>query len=151
MLLNLRIIVVGKIKETYYRNKAEEYLHSINKHHSIDIIELSDESIPKNAGNTIINSIKECEGKKILDNIQSTDYVIALCIDGKMVSSDNLKNVIDKAESRCLSRVVFIIGGSLGLSDSLIRRADYKLSFSAMTFPHQLMRVMLLEQLANYL
>lgn len=151
MLINVKIIVVGKIKEAYYRNKAEEFLKVIRKKCNAELIELNDESIPGNAGESIMNSIKEIEGKRILENIQNTDYVIALCIEGKMLSSDRLKGLVDNAAERGFKDVVFVIGGSLGLSDAVIKRADYKLSFSGMTFPHQLMRVMLLEQLSSYL
>lgn len=147
----MKIIVVGKIKEAYFRNKITEYVESIQKKNKIDIIELADESIPKNAGESQIQGIKEKEGMRILEYINNNDYVIALCIEGKLTDSEGLKKLCEKVKSQINKDIVFVIGGSLGLDEKVVRRADYKLSFSKMTFPHQLMRVMLLEQIATYL
>lgn len=148
---DLKLIAVGKLKEKYLRNKLEEYKKAIEKKNKITIIELADESIPKNAGETINTSIKKKEGERILEHIDNTDYVIALCIDGKPLSSKEFAKVIDDGTKKSNGKMVLVIGGSLGLDDKVINRADYKLSFSKMTFPHQLMRIMLLEQMANYL
>lgn len=148
---DLKLIAVGKLKEKYLRNKLEEYKKVIEKRNKITIIELADESIPKNAGETINTSIKKKEGERILEHIDNTDYVIALCIDGKPLSSKEFAKVIDDGTKKSNGKMVLVIGGSLGLDDKVINRADYKLSFSKMTFPHQLMRIMLLEQMANYL
>ena len=147
--MEILLVVVGKIKEEYYRNKIKHYVTESNKHNKMTVIELEDESIPKNAGDNISQIIKEKEGIKILEKIEKNDYVVALCIEGDLTDTDKLRMVIDKAKNNQNKRVVFIIGGSLGLHDMVTRRADYKLSFSKMTFPHQLMRVMLLEQLAK--
>ena len=147
--MEILLVVVGKIKEEYYRNKIKHYVTEGNKHNKTTVIELEDESIPKNAGDNISQIIKEKEGIKILEKIEKNDYVVALCIEGVLTDTDKLRMVIDKAKNNQNKRVVFIIGGSLGLHDMVTRRADYKLSFSKMTFPHQLMRVMLLEQLAK--
>lgn len=151
MQIDLKIIVVGRVKEEYFRNKIEEYVYRLNKKHNIEVIELMDESIPKNAGESVWDSIKEKEGRRILERIDNNDYVVALCIDGKMTDSEGLAGIAAKSLNRGAGSLVFIIGGSLGLHDCVVRRADYRLSFSRMTFPHQLMRVMLLEQLADYL
>ncbi|MDD6400180.1 MAG: 23S rRNA (pseudouridine(1915)-N(3))-methyltransferase RlmH [Lachnospiraceae bacterium] len=144
----IKLVVLGNIKEKYYRNLIEEYSALIKKKYSFEIIELKDESIPRNAKESIMNSIKECEGDKVLAHISSSDYVVALCIEGKKTDSEKLKKVINHATQRGVNNIIFVIGGSLGLSDKVVKRADYRLSFSDMTFPHQLMRVMLMEQLA---
>ena len=116
---------------------------------SIQLICLKDESIPKQTSETVIRKIKETEGEKILSQIQNTDYVAALCIDGKKMDNSIIKKSIATAEQRGKSSIAFVIGGSLGLSDAVVKRADEKISFSNMTFPHQLMRVMLMEVLAD--
>lgn len=144
---SLRLIVVGAVKEEYYRNKIKEYVQSIRKRQEIDLIELRDESIPQKAGDSILDSIKEREGMRIMEHITPQDYVIALCIDGRAATGDTLRKNMVKARERGARSVTLVIGGSLGLSEAVIKRADYRLSFSQMTFPHQLMRVMLLEQL----
>ena len=136
--MQIKLIVVGNVKETFYQNKIEEFQKQINKKMSIQLICLKDESIPKQTSETVIRKIKETEGEKILSQIQNTDYVAALCIDGKKMDNSKIKKSI-----------AFVIGGSLGLSDAVVKRADEKISFSNMTFPHQLMRVMLMEVLAD--
>lgn len=145
--MDIKIITVGNVKEAYYRNKITEYMDDINRRCTARLIELKDESIPQNAGDTIMKSIKETEGKKILECIGKRDYVIALCIEGKKTSEKELGRQIKKAETVGAECVDLIIGGSLGLSEQVVRRANYHMSFSDMTFPHQLMRVMLLAEL----
>lgn len=147
----IKLIVVGKLKEDYLRNKAFEYERLIEKKNKIKVIELLDESIPKNAKESINAIVKEKEGDKILEQIKNTDYVIALCIDGKVTTSEKLREIVNKGKSKTNGDVVFVIGGSLGLDDRVVKRANEKISFSKMTFPHQLMRIMLLEQMATYL
>ena len=146
-MLNIKIITVGSVKEEFYRNKINEYMTSISKHSNASIIELKDESIPSNAGEAAVEDIKKREGERILSSIDSTDYVVALCIDGRLTNTNGVASLMSKASADYTGCVCFIIGGSLGLNDAVIRRANYKLSFSRMTFPHQLMRVMLLEQI----
>ena len=143
----MNIITVGNVKELYYRNKISEYMSSISKRYKAELIELKDESIPKNASDLVLNSIKDTEGNRILEYVNSSDYVIALCIDGVKTTNQGMRKQLDKAASLGKDTVVFIIGGSLGLSDKVVKRANYKLSFSDMTFPHQLMRVMLLAEI----
>ena len=145
----IKILTVGNIKEAYFKNKINELNNTINKSkkYTLEIIEVSDESIPKNPSDAVIENIKDTEGKKLMSKIEAKDYVIALCIDGRPSTSEDMKKLLYKAFDNYCNSVVYVIGGSLGLSDEIIKRADYKLSFSNMTFPHQLMRVMLLEAL----
>lgn len=115
----------------------------------LELIELKDESIPKGAGESVVEKIKDMEGEKILEHILPGEYVVALCIDGRATTEDKLHGIMEAAEERAASGITFVIGGSLGLGSEVIKRADYRMSFSRMTFPHQLMRVMLLAQLAK--
>lgn len=147
--MQIKLIVVGNVKEMFYQKKIEEYQRQINKKMPVQLICLKDESIPKQTSDTVIRKIKETEGEKILGQIRNTDYVTALCIDGKKMDNSKIKKSIETAQQRGKTSIVFVIGGSLGLSDAVVRRADEKISFSNMTFPHQLMRVMLMEVLAD--
>lgn len=147
--MQIKLIVVGNVKETFYQKKIEEYQRQINKKMPVQIICLKDESIPKQTSDTVIRKIKETEGEKILSQIRNTDYVAALCIDGKKMDNSKIKKNIETAQQRGKTSIAFVIGGSLGLSDVVVKRADEKISFSNMTFPHQLMRVMLMEVLAD--
>ena len=147
--MQIKIIVVGTVKEAFYQKKIEEFQSKIRKNLPLELICLKDESIPKQTSDVVIRKIKETEGEKILSRIQNTDYVAALCIDGKKMDNSKIKKSIETAEQRGKTSIVFVIGGSLGLSDAVVKRADEKISFSDMTFPHQLMRVMLLEVLAD--
>lgn len=147
--MQIKLIVVGNVKEMFYQKKIEEYQRQINKKMSVQLICLKDESIPKQTSDTVIRKIKETEGEKILGQIRNTDYVAALCIDGKKMDNSKIKKSIETAQQRGKTSIVFVIGGSLGLSDAVVRRADEKISFSNITFPHQLMRVMLMEVLAD--
>ena len=147
--MQIKIIVVGTVKEAFYQKKIEEFQSKIRKNLPLELICLKDESIPKQTSDVVIRKIKETEGKKILSRIQNTDYVAALCIDGKKIDNFKIKKSIETAEQRGKTSIAFVIGGSLGLSDAVVKRADEKISFSNMTFPHQLMRVMLMEVLAD--
>lgn len=147
--MELKIIVVGSVKETYYQYKIEAFLKQIQKRMPIRLVCLKDESIPKQAGTAAMQKVKEIEGRKILECISGSDYVVALCIDGKKADDKTINMYTEKAERKGKASVCYIIGGSLGLDDAVIQRADEKMSFSDMTFPHQLMRVMLLEVLAQ--
>ena len=145
-MLTINIICVGKIKENYLKDAITEYSKRLSKYCKLEIIELDDEKAPENLSDKEMLMIKEKEGKKILSKIKDNSYVIALAIDGKNLSSEELADTINNLGVRGNSHIVFIIGGSLGLSDEILSRANYKLSFSKMTFPHQLMRLILLEQ-----
>ena len=113
----------------------------------VEIIEVADEKTPDNASDIEVKQIKDKEGERILKNIKDDAYVVTLCIDGKQLDSEELADKISLLGVQGTSHICFIIGGSLGLADAVVKRADYKLSFSKMTFPHQLMRVILLEQI----
>ena len=145
--MNIRIIAVGKLKEKYWRDAVSEYVKRLGAYCSIEITEVRESRLPANPSAADEAAVKVAEGEDILRYISKGDYVITLEIKGKKLSSEQLA---DKMESLALggkSNVAFVIGGSLGLSSEVSRRADFKLSFSDMTFPHQMMRVILLEQI----
>ena len=144
--MKITILCVGKVKEKFYRDAIGEYQKRLSRYCKLEIVEVTDEKTPDGASETVENQIKEKEGNRILSKIREEDYVIALAIDGKMHDSVELSKNIQQLGVRGKSSIVFVIGGSLGLSKEVLKRADEKLSFSKMTFPHQLMRVILLEQ-----
>ena len=144
--MRINIVCVGKIKEKYLKLGIDEFKKRLSKYCKLEIIELEDEKAPENLSDKEMLIIKEKEANKILSKIKDNSYVIALAIDGKNLSSEELAETINKLGVRGISNITFVIGGSLGLSDEVLSRADYKLSFSKMTFPHQLMRLILLEQ-----
>lgn len=146
---NIKLIVIGKVKEKFYRSKLEEYYRTIQKRSDFCVIELEDESIPGNASQLVMDKIKHKEGDKVLEHIKGNDYIVALCIEGKATDLEMLKKQICKANANQCDNIVFVIGGSLGLDKRIVDRANYRMSFSNMTFPHQLMRVMLAEQIMN--
>lgn len=144
--MNINIITVGRLKEKYLKLGIDEFKKRLSKYCKLEIIELDDEKAPENLSDKEMEMIKDKEGKKILGKVKVNSYVIALAIDGKNLSSEELASTIESLGVRGNSHITFVIGGSLGLSDEVLERADYKLSFSKMTFPHQLMRLILLEQ-----
>ena len=143
----IKLICVGKIKEEYYSSQIQELCKQINKKNRVEIIQSEDEKIPKNASDAVKQKIIETESRNSLASIGKNDFVIALCIEGKKYTTEQFAAIIRQAEEREYEAVSFLIGGSLGTSTELVRRADVKMSFSDMTFPHQLMRVMLLDQI----
>ena len=145
--MKITICCVGKIKEKFYSQAIEEYSKRLSKYCKLEIKEAADEKTPDSASDTVNRMIKEKEGDRLLSFIKDDSYVIALAIDGKMLDSVELSEKIDNLMLSGKSDSVFVIGGSLGLDKRVLDRADYKLSFSKMTFPHQLMRVILLEQI----
>lgn len=145
--MGMSIIAVGRMKEKPYRAMADEYLKRLSRYGRFDEIELPDLPEPQNSSTAIEEQIKQKEGESILQRIRPADHVIALTIPGKRWDSPGLSRHLDELLTRGESNIVFVIGGSLGLSDKVIARADEELSMSPMTFPHQLARVMLLEQL----
>jgi len=145
--MKITICCVGKIKEKFYSQAIEEYSKRLSKYCKLEIKEAADEKTPDSASDTVNRMIKEKEGDRLLSFIKDDSYVIALAIDGKMLDSVELSEKIDNLMLLGKSDIVFVIGGSLGLDKRVLDRADYKLSFSKMTFPHQLMRVILLEQI----
>ena len=143
---NIKILCVGKIKEKFYRDAIAEYEKRLSRYCKLSVIEVADEKTPDKSSEAEEQQIKEKEATRLMAHIRDNDYVIALAIDGKNLSSEELAETINKLGVRGVSNITFVIGGSLGLSDEVLSRADYKLSFSKMTFPHQLMRLILLEQ-----
>lgn len=145
--MNIKVICVGKIKEKYFTDMIEAYTKEIRRKHTLHIIESNDEKLPKNSSEALNRCVVETESRKSLKHIEKNDYVVALCIDGQKCTTKKLRDVMDKAEEKGYEGIAFVIGGSLGMSEELVKRANFKLSFSSMTFPHQLMRVMLLDQI----
>ena len=144
--MNITIYCVGKVKEKLYRDAIDEYAKRLSRYCKLSIVEVTDEKTPDNASPVEEAQIKEKEGQRLLSKISDSTYLIALAIDGKGLSSTDLADKVNSLGLSGKSNIGFVIGGSLGLSDEVLKRADYKLSFSAMTFPHQLMRVILREQ-----
>lgn len=144
--MNVSVICVGKLKEKFYTEAVAEYKKRISRFASFEIIELPDERIPENASASEMETAKKREGERILAKIKPQSYVISLCVEGKLLSSEELAEEISRASMRT-SRIVFIIGGSLGLSDEVKAASSLRLSFGRMTLPHMLMRVVLTEQI----
>jgi len=145
--MKITILCVGKVKEKFYRDAIMEFSKRLSRYCKLEIIEVTDEKTQEEASENEIRMIKEKEGERLLKNIKDDAYVICLCIDGKQLDSEELSEKIEKLGVQGTSHIYFVIGGSLGLSEMVVKRADFKLSFSKMTFPHQLMRVILLEQI----
>ena len=144
--MKITVLCVGKIKEKYFTLGIDEYAKRLSRYCKLEIIEVSDEKTPDNASENEELQIKAKEGDKLLRYIKDNSYVIALAIEGKMLTSEELSEKMEQLGINGDSNVVFVIGGSLGLDKRILDRADYKLSFSKMTFPHQMMRMVLLEQ-----
>ena len=145
--MNITLITVGKVKEKYYRDAIAEYQKRLSRYCKLEIIEVADEKTPDKASDALEAQIKYKEAERIMKYIKDDTYCIALAIEGKKVDSVQFADKINKLGLTGESNIACIIGGSLGLHESVLKRADYKLSFSDMTFPHQLMRVILLEQI----
>lgn len=144
--MKITVLCVGKIKEKYFTLGIDEYAKRLSRYCKLEIIEVPDEKTPDNASENEELQIKAKEGDKLLRYIKDNAYVIALAIEGKMLTSEELSEKMEQLGINGDSNVVFVIGGSLGLNKRILDRADYKLSFSKMTFPHQMMRMVLLEQ-----
>ncbi|MBQ2753406.1 MAG: 23S rRNA (pseudouridine(1915)-N(3))-methyltransferase RlmH [Firmicutes bacterium] len=145
--MKITVVCVGKLKEKFFADGVEEYKKRLGRYAKIEIAEVADEKAPENLSRAEEEQVKVKEGEKILKKIPDDAFVVALCIDGKMLSSEELADFFEKKTVSGISSIAFVIGGSLGLSKEVIDRADYKLSFSKMTFPHQLMRMILMEQI----
>ena len=145
--MKIRIICVGKIKESFYREAMAEYAKRLSKFTTFQVIEVSDEKTDEKASAKEIGLVLDKEGKRILDHIGNDDYVISLCIEGTALSSTELAGKMSDLFVNGCNCIDFIIGGSLGLSEEVKKRSDFKLSFSKFTYPHQLMRVILSEQI----
>lgn len=145
--MKITVVCVGKIKEKFYKDAINEYAKRLSKYCKLEIIEVPDEKTPDGASDKVCESIMEKEGERILSHINQNAYVIALAIEGREYDSINFAKQIDKLGVEGKSNIVFVIGGSLGIHNKIKASADLLLSFSNMTFPHQLMRVILLEQI----
>lgn len=146
--MKIKIIGVGKIKEKFFRASIDEYLKRMSPYNDVEIIEVNDEPAAENLSQKEIEKVKEIEGDRVLAKISDEDYLVNLEILGKQMTSEEFAKFIQNEMLEGFGRnLVFVIGGSNGLSKAVSQRANYKLSFSKMTFPHQLMRVILLEQI----
>lgn len=144
--MKITLLTVGKIKEKYFTDAIAEYAKRLSRYCKLEIVEVADEKTPDGASEALEAQIKEKEGERILAKVPDSAYVVALAIEGKQLDSEELAKKMEQWNVSGVSHMVFIIGGSLGLAPKVLNRADFKLSFSKMTFPHQLMRVVLLEQ-----
>lgn len=145
--MEIRILSVGKIKEKYLNAGIAEYAKRLSRYCKLTFCQVADEKTPDRASDALNEQIKDTEGQRLLKHIREQDYVIALAIDGNMLDSVELSRKIGQLGVEGRNSIAFVIGGSLGLSDAVLQRADYRLSFSRMTFPHQLMQMILLEQI----
>lgn len=145
--MSIAILCVGKLREAYFRDAAEAYVRRLKRFGALEIVECPDLPEPHNASPADIRKTVDAEGLALLARIKPRDHVVVLCVEGTVLSSPALAEGLRQAEDTGAGRVVFVIGGSNGLSDAVLARANDTLSFSKMTFPHQLARVMLLEQL----
>ncbi len=144
--MKIRILCVGKIKEKYFRDAISEYRKRLSRYCSLEICESADEKTPEGASAHEESLIREKEGERILGHIREGDYVIALTISGRKFTSEKFSSHLESLMNHQKSTIDLVIGGSLGLGENVLRRADEEISFSDLTFPHQLMRVILLEQ-----
>ncbi len=145
--MKVRIIAVGKLKEKYLKQGIEEYAKRLGKYCKFEIVEVGDEKAPETLSGAEMLQIKEKEGQKILAKIGDNDFVYALAINGKDYSSEEFAASVDKVTTQGQSTINFVIGGSLGLSDEVLKRSDQQISFGRVTYPHQLMRLILSEQI----
>ena len=145
--MKITVITVGKLKEKYLKDAIAEYTKRLSKYCKLEMIEVADEKTPDTAGEAVENQIRSKEAERIMKYIKEDTYVITLEIAGKQLTSEELADKIEKLGVQGTSHITFIIGGSIGLGKEVLNRSDYALSFSKMTFPHQLMRVVLLEQI----
>lgn len=146
-MLNITVISVGKLKEKYLKEAAGEYEKRLGRFCSLKTVEVRDEAIPDGCSDKEKNAVLGREGERIMSRIPKGAYVVSLCVEGGQMTSEKFAQVIDDLALGGESSIAFIIGGSLGLSDEIKKRSDMRLGFSKMTFPHQLMRVILLEQI----
>ena len=145
--MKITLLTVGKIKEKYLRDAIAEYSKRLSKYCKLEIIEVADEKTPDHASEVVEKSIRDKEGERLMRYIRDDDYVITLEIGGKMLDSVAFSRQLGNLGIQGQSHICVVIGGSIGLGDALLKRSNYALSFSKMTFPHQLMRVILLEQI----
>ena len=145
--MKVKIIAVGKLKEKYLIQGIQEYVKRLGAYAKMDLIEVADEKAPENLSEAEMRLVKEKEGERILTKIKEQEYVFALAINGKNPSSEEFAKTINQLGIQGKSQLVFVIGGSLGLSDTVLKRSNAQISFGKMTYPHQLMRLILVEQI----
>ena len=145
--MKITVVTVGKIKEKYLKDAIAEYSKRLSKYCKLEIIEVADEKTPDNASEVVEDAIRSKEAERILKYVKDDAFVFTLEINGKQLSSEELADKIDKLGVQGTSHIIFIIGGSIGLGHEVLQKSNFALSFSKMTFPHQLMRVVLLEQI----
>lgn len=145
--MNIKIISVGKLKEKYLVQGINEYTKRLSKYCKITFVEVPDEKAPEKLSEAEMIQVKEKEGERILAKIKEQEYVFALAINGQNPSSEDFAATLDKLQTSGKSQFAFIIGGSLGLSDQVLKRSNAQISFGKMTYPHQLMRLILVEQI----
>lgn len=145
--MNITIVSVGKLKEKYLKMGIDEYVKRLGGYAKVEIVEVPDEKAPEQLSDAEMEIVKKKEGERILAKVSDGTYVIALALDGKMKTSEQMAADLDDLMTYGKSKVAFIIGGSLGLHDDVLRRADEKLCFGKMTLPHQLMKLVLVEQI----
>ena len=143
----VRVVCVGRLKERFYEQAAAEFLKRLSRYATVELVETADEKAPETLSGAQRDQVKLEEGRRILSKLDKSDFVVALAIDGKTLSSPELASFLQGLMNEGHGKFSFVIGGSLGLSAEVLSRADYSLSFGKMTFSHQLFRVMLLEQL----
>lgn len=147
--MEIKIIAVGKLKEDFLKEGVNNYSKEINKKYKLTIIELVDEKTSENASEKEEIIVKDKEGEGILQKISPEDYVICMDLAGKLVNTADFRNILTKGLNNSRANVVFVIGGSLGISQNVLKRTNERVCFSKMTYPHQLFRLMLLEQISN--
>jgi 23S rRNA (pseudouridine1915-N3)-methyltransferase len=145
--MKIKVITVGKLKEKYLKDGIAEYSKRITKFSKIEMIEVPDEKAPDQLSDAQVEQVKNKEGERILSKIKDNEFLITLEIKGKMITSEELAKQISTWQVNGKSTLVFVIGGSNGLSKAVLDRSNYALSFSKMTFPHQLMKLVMLEQI----
>ena len=145
--MNINIIAIGKIKEKFTKEAIEEFQKRLSRYCKLNIMELEDEKAPQNLSQKDMDIIKDKEGERILNKLNPSSYIIALDIKGKSLSSEDFSKKMEDLMVEGNNHITFIIGGSIGISKEVLSKCNYKLSFSKMTFPHQLMRLILLEQI----
>ena len=145
--MKIDIITVGKIKEKYLRDAVDEYLKRLGRYAKVSVIEVKDEKTDEDASDHENDLVRAAEGSRLFKYIDDSAYLIPLCIEGQQLTSEGFSELIASLENTGRSHIQFVIGGSLGIDDAIKQKGDMKLSFSKMTFPHQLMRVILLEQI----
>ncbi|NLL79139.1 MAG: 23S rRNA (pseudouridine(1915)-N(3))-methyltransferase RlmH [Clostridiales bacterium] len=145
--MKITILCVGKLKEKYWKDAIAEYEKRLSRYIKLEILEVADEKTPDGASETVEKQIREKEGERLFRALKEDSYVVTLEIAGKKLTSEQFAAKLEQLGIMGESHITFIIGGSLGLSDAILAQADFRLSFSDMTFPHQLMRVILAEQI----